>query len=133
TFTLPLAGQARVHAVDSDAAAIAALLAAARKTQKLKPVTAEVRDLFKHPLSASELDRYDAAVLDPPRAGAAALAKTLAASKLTRAAYVSCNPESFARDACILGGSGWRIESVQPVDQFLWSSHIELVARLGRH
>jgi 23S rRNA (uracil1939-C5)-methyltransferase len=133
TFTLPLAGRARVHAVDSDAASIAALLAAARKAQKLKPVTAEVRDLFRRPLSATELDRYDAAVLDPPRAGAAALAKTLAASKLTRAAYVSCNPESFARDARILGESGWRIESVQPVDQFLWSSHIELVALLGRH
>ena len=133
TFTLPLAGRAHVHAVDSDAASIAALLAAARKTQKLKPVTAEVRDLFRRPLSATELDRYDAAVLDPPRAGAAALAKTLAASKLTRAAYVSCNPETFGHDARILGDGGWRIESVQPVDQFLWSSHIELVAFLGRH
>lgn len=133
TFTLPLAGRAYVHAVDCDAASIAALLTAARKTQKLKPVTAEVRDLFKRPLAATELERYDAAVLDPPRAGAAAVAKTLAASKLTRAAYVSCNPESFARDARILGEGGWRIESVQPVDQFLWSSHIELVALLGRH
>jgi 23S rRNA (uracil1939-C5)-methyltransferase len=133
TFALALAAQARVHAVDADAAAIAALLAATRKTQKLKPVTAEVRDLFKRPLSAVELDGFDAAVLDPPRAGAAALAKALAASKLTRAAYVSCNPETFARDARILNEAGWRIQSVQPVDQFLWSSHIELVALLGRH
>jgi 23S rRNA (uracil1939-C5)-methyltransferase len=132
TFSLALAAQASVHAVDSDARALEALLAAARRTPRLKPVTIERRDLFRQPLQPPELKGFDAVVLDPPRGGAKAQASALAASAAKRVAYVSCNPESFARDAGILTGGGFRLLRVVPVDQFLWSSHIELVALLGR-
>ncbi|MBN9589337.1 MAG: class I SAM-dependent RNA methyltransferase [Alphaproteobacteria bacterium] len=131
TFTLPLARGARVHAVEQDAPALAALAAAA-KAPKLKPVTTEVRDLFRLPLTALELSRFDAVVLDPPRAGAQAQAKMLAASKVQTIAYVSCDATSFARDAAILAGAGFTPGPVQPVDQFLWSAHIELVAGFTR-
>jgi 23S rRNA (uracil1939-C5)-methyltransferase len=132
TFALPLAAKARVYGVDSDGPALAALEEAARTTQKLKPVNVERRDLFKQPLSAAELARFDAVVLDPPRIGAAAQAKELARAKVRRIAYVSCNPESFARDARLLTTGGFRLGTVTPVDQFLWSSHIELVACFSR-
>ena len=128
TFALPLAERASVHAVDSDGPALAALGNAARATRGLKPVTTEKRDLFKRPLFPIELARFDAVVLDPPRAGAMAQASQLAASKMARIAYVSCNAGSFARDARILAVAGYRLGTVLPVDQFLWSSHIELVA-----
>ncbi len=133
TFSLPLARKARVHAVDSDPAALAALQAGARNAQGLKPVATEVRDLFRHPLAARELERFDLVVLDPPRAGARAQAEEIAKSKVKRAAYVSCNPETFARDARILVDAGLGTDRVRPVDQFLWSSHIELVAVFERH
>jgi 23S rRNA (uracil1939-C5)-methyltransferase len=132
TFSLPLAEGARVHAVELDKAALASLAEAARNTQGLKPVTTEVRDLFKIPLSGDELKPFDAALLDPPRAGAQAQVRALAASKIRRIAYVSCNADSFARDARILTENGYRAGAVTPVDQFLWSSHIELVAGFTR-
>jgi len=132
TFTFPLAEKARVHAVELDKSALTAIAAAARTTQGLKPITTEARDLFKLPLSGDELKPYDAVVLDPPRAGAQAQARALAASKVRRIAYVSCNAETFARDARILVDGGYRLGAVTPVDQFLWSSHIELVAAFGR-
>ncbi len=132
TFSLPLAEQARVHAVEREATMLAALAAAARATSGLKPVTTEKRDLFKLPLTAAELNRYDAVTLDPPRAGAQAQAAELARSKVPRIAYVSCDAQSFARDAAILVGGGYRLGRVIPVDQFLWSSHIELVGSFGR-
>ncbi len=128
TFALPLAARARVHAVDLDRAMLGALDAAARHTPKLKPVTTEARDLFKLPLTAPELARFDAVLLDPPRAGALAQLRQLAACAVRRIAYVSCNPESFARDAAVLAATGYRLGAVTPVDQFLWSSHTELVA-----
>lgn len=132
TFALVLAERARVHAVDSESTALDALAAAARTTSGLKPVTIERRDLFKLPLGPQELARFDAVVLDPPRIGAAAQAKELAKSKIRRIVYVSCNPQSFARDAQILVDGGYRLGTVIPVDQFLWSSHIELVAAFTR-
>jgi 23S rRNA (uracil1939-C5)-methyltransferase len=132
TFSLPLAEGARVHAVELDKSAVAALADAARNTQGLKPVTAEARDLFKIPLSGDELKPFDAALLDPPRAGAQAQVRALATSKIRRIAYVSCNADSFARDARVLVDNGYRLGSVTPVDQFLWSSHIELVAAFTR-
>ena len=131
TFTLPLAKKARVHAVEQDHAALKALAQAA-KSEGLKPVTTEVRDLFHQPLTALELASYDAVVLDPPRAGAEAQIKILAKSKFPDIAYVSCDVASFARDAAILGGGGYKIGPVTPIDQFLWSSHIELVADFVR-
>jgi 23S rRNA (uracil1939-C5)-methyltransferase len=131
TFSLPLARAARVHAVEQSVPALAALAAAAR-APKLKPVTTEARDLFRLPLTALELSRFDAVVLDPPRAGAQAQAKLLAASKVGTIAYVSCDAASFARDAAILAGCGFTAGPVKPIDQFLWSEHIELVAGFTR-
>jgi 23S rRNA (uracil1939-C5)-methyltransferase len=132
TFSLVLAERARVRAVELEAPMLEALAAAARATQGLKPLTTEKRDLFKVPLGAGELNMYDAVVLDPPRAGAERQAGELAKSKVRRVVYVSCNPASFARDARILAGGGYRMGAITPVDQFLWSSHTELVATFSR-
>lgn len=127
-FTFRLARSAKVHAAEGDAGAVAALQAAARETQGLKPVTAEVRDLFKRPLVAAELAGFDAVVFDPPRAGAKAQAQALAGSAVPRVVAVSCDAATFARDAAILVAGGYRILSVTPVDQFLYSAHVETVA-----
>ncbi len=132
TFALVLAQNARVHAVEMERTALDALAAAARGTSGLKPVTVEKRDLFKVPLGVLELNKFDAVVLDPPRVGANAQAKELAKSKIRRIVYVSCNPQSFARDARVLADGGYRMGTVTPVDQFLWSSHIELAAAFTR-
>ncbi len=132
TFSLPLAARARVHAVELERASLDALGTAARNTAGLKPVTTEPRDLFKRPLGAAELARFDAVVLDPPRAGAEAQVRALAQSRVPMIAYVSCNAASFARDARILADGGYVIGPVLPVDQFLWSSHTELVAGFVR-
>ncbi|HVZ69214.1 MAG TPA: hypothetical protein VG891_07100 [Rhizomicrobium sp.] len=132
TFALPLAMQARVQAFDSDAAMIAALAAAARGARGLKPLAAERRDLFRRPLMAAELNSFDAVVLDPPRAGAAAQTEQIARSKVARAVYISCNPASFARDARTMIDGGYRLLAVTPVDQFLWSAQLELAARFER-
>jgi 23S rRNA (uracil1939-C5)-methyltransferase len=132
TFSLPLAERARVHAVEKDRAMLAALLAGAKKASGLKPVTGVARDLFKVPLKPIELDKFDAVTLDPPRAGAQAQAVQLAKSKVGQVAYVSCDVASFSRDARILADGGYRLGTVTPVDQFLWSEHIELVASFSR-
>jgi len=132
TFSLPLASRARIHAVELERSALNALAKAARATPGLKPLTIEPRDLFKRPLSAAELARFDAVVLDPPRMGAASQAKELAHSRVPVIAYVSCNAASFARDARILADGGYRMGPVTPVDQFLWSSHTELAASFVR-
>lgn len=132
TFTLTAAERATVHAVESDRAALQALLEGARRGQGLKPVTSEVRNLAKLPLAPAELNRFDGVVLDPPRAGAPAQIESLCASTLKRVVYVSCNPASFARDARRLVASGFAIGMVQPVDQFLWSDHIETVTVFTR-
>ena len=132
TFALLLALRARVHAVDQDAEALDALAKAAGKTGGLKPVTSEVRDLFKRPLRPEELNGFDAVVIDPPRAGAHAQVRLLAQSRVRRIAYVSCNPDTFGRDAAILTKGGFHLTGVRPVDQFLWSKHIELVGEFER-
>jgi 23S rRNA (uracil1939-C5)-methyltransferase len=133
TFTLPLAARARVHAVEQDGEALQALAAAARTAKGLKPVTTEKRDLFKLPLTPLELKPYDAVVLDPPRAGAEAQVRALAASAVPRIAYVSCDAASFARDAVLLVQAGFTPRPVTPIDQFLFSGHIELVAGFSRN
>jgi 23S rRNA (uracil1939-C5)-methyltransferase len=132
TFTLALARKARVHAVEQEPVLLQALAAAARTTSNLKPITTERRDLFKLPLTALELKAFDAVVLDPPRAGALSQARALAASKVARIVYVSCDAASFARDAAILVGGGFTPSPVTPIDQFLYSGHIELVAGFER-
>jgi 23S rRNA (uracil1939-C5)-methyltransferase len=132
TFTLPLAKLAAVHAVESDAAALAALDVGWRKAVGLKTITTQTRDLFRRPLEPSELDRFDAVVLDPPRAGAKAQVEALATSKVPCIAAVSCNPVTFARDAATLIAGGYRLDWVQVVDQFRWSPHVELVGSFIR-
>jgi 23S rRNA (uracil1939-C5)-methyltransferase len=132
TFSLPLAARARVHAVEHEKAMLEALAEGARHARGLKPVTTEVRDLFKRPLTAPELGGFDAVVLDPPRAGAQAQARMLAASRVRRIAYVSCDAGSFAHDARILVDAGFLPGPVTPVDQFLFSTHIELVGSFLR-
>jgi 23S rRNA (uracil1939-C5)-methyltransferase len=132
TFAFPLARIAKVHAVEQDDIALAALNAATRGAKGIKPVTTEKRDLFKLPLTPLELAPYDAVVLDPPRAGAEAQVRALTKSKVPVIAYVSCDAATFARDAAILVAGGYRAGPVTPIDQFLWSSHIELVGGFKR-
>ncbi len=131
-LTLRLAERAQVNALDNDAAAVAALTRAARHTQGLKPVTAESRDLFRRPLLAAELNGFDAVVFDPPRAGAEAQARQIAASQVATIVAVSCDAGTFARDAKILVAAGFRLEEVTPVDQFRYSAHVELVGVFRR-
>ena len=132
TFALPLAEGAEVHAVEGDAEMMRALDRGWREAPGLKRVTTETRDLFRRPLMADEFRRIEAVVIDPPRAGAEAQVAELARSAVPVIAYVSCNPVTFARDARALVDAGWRLETVQVVDQFRWSTHIELAARLTR-
>ncbi|MGP4693352.1 class I SAM-dependent RNA methyltransferase [Agrobacterium cavarae] len=132
TFTLRLARVGKVHGVEAEDKPLKSLDFAARNTPGLKPVTIERRDLFRHPLIAKELKLYDAVVFDPPRAGAEAQCKELARSTVKKIVAVSCNPLSFARDLSILVEGGYRITSVTPIDQFLWSPHVEAVATLEK-
>jgi len=132
-FTLPLARLAKVDAFDSDGAAISSLNNAFRKSKGLKPVTAERRDLFRRPVFAPELSQYDFAVIDPPRAGAVAQIEQLAKSTVPTVVSVSCNPATFARDARVLVDAGFELGPVTPIDQFRWSSHVELVAVFQRN
>ena len=132
TFALPLAARAEVLAVEGSAAMVAALAAGWRATPGLRRVVAARRDLFRRPLLAAELAGLDAVVIDPPRAGAEAQTRELAASGVPVIAAVSCDPATFARDARILVDGGYRLDWVQPVDQFRWSGHVELAAQLSR-
>ena len=131
-FTFPLAAKARVWAFDGDREAITTLEAAARKATGLKPITARVRDLFREPLSALELNEHDAVVSDPPRVGAEAQAKKLVRSKVKMVVAVSCNPATLTRDARHLIDGGYNLEFVTPVDQFVYSAHVEVVAVFRR-
>ena len=132
TFTFRLAERARVLAADASAEAIAALGSAVAGAPGLKPIAAEARDLFRRPVLAEELKGVQAVVFDPPRAGASAQAAQIAASRAGRAIGVSCNPATFARDARMLVDGGFTLERVLPVDQFLWSPHVELVGVFSR-
>jgi 23S rRNA (uracil1939-C5)-methyltransferase len=131
-FALRLAKKARVTAADSDLAAVNALTIAVSKAQGMKPVTAETRDLFRRPLVPLELNKFDTVVLDPPRQGAQAQARELAASKVPVVVAVSCDADSFARDTKILVDGGYTVDAVTPVDQFRYSAHVEIVARLRK-
>lgn len=131
-FTFKLAEASSIHAVDSDKPAIAALQFAMRNVQGLKPITAEVRDLFRNPLVQQELNEFDLVVLDPPRAGAEAQCQNLAKSTVKRVIYVSCDVQSLARDAAVLTGGGYMMTSATPVDQFKFSPHLEVVASFTR-
>ncbi|HEX2842240.1 class I SAM-dependent RNA methyltransferase [Hyphomicrobium sp.] len=132
TLTLPIARRAAVTAYDSDRRAITALSGAVRHAQGIKPITAVVRDLFRDPLSARELGAFDAVVFDPPRAGAAEQAERLAKSKVPLVIAVSCSPATLARDARSLIDGGFRMGPVTPIDQFLYSAHVEAFAVFRR-
>jgi 23S rRNA (uracil1939-C5)-methyltransferase len=132
TFALRLAEQATIRAYDMEGPSLSALSKAARAVPSLRPVSTEPRDLFRRPLAPQELAAFDAVVFDPPRAGASAQAEALAASKVPKIVAVSCNPATFARDAHILISGGYRLETVAPIDQFLYSPHVEIVAAFRR-
>ena len=132
TFTLPAAKRSEVLAIDKTKSMLTAIDQAWRETTGLKKVTSRSQDLFKEPVGKEELNSFDAAIIDPPRVGAEAQSHELAKSHIKRISSVSCNPRTFSRDAKILVDSGFKIDWVQPIDQFLWSSHIELVAQFSR-
>lgn len=130
TFALALTPAARVYAAEAGRDAIMALKSGAAIAGR--QMFAEHRDLYRRPLTATELNRFDAIVLDPPRAGAREQAEALATSTVPIIAYVSCNPGTFARDAKIICEGGYTLDWIQPVGQFRWSTHVELAARFSR-
>ena len=128
-FALPLAEAGKIVTAFEG---IVAQTAAIRNASEGLAIAVETRDLARQPLRVEELAAYDAVVLDPPRAGAAAQTLFLAAGEVPRIVYVSCNPATFARDARVLMDGGYALDAVQPVDQFLWSSHVELASVFRR-
>jgi 23S rRNA (uracil1939-C5)-methyltransferase len=130
TFALPISATARVLAVEGARDPALTLRTAANRSGR--QIAVEHRDLFRRPLSDEELGKFDAVVLDPPRAGAKEQAPALARAGIDRIAYVSCNPATFARDARTLVEGGWRIDWIRPVGQFRWSTHVELAAAFSR-
>ncbi|WP_324750111.1 class I SAM-dependent RNA methyltransferase [Sphingomonas sp. LY54] len=128
TFALALEG--RVLAAEADREAAMILKGVANRTQR--PIFVDHRDLFRRPLQLAELNRFEAIVLDPPRAGAREQVEHLAVSSVPRIAYVSCNPVTFARDAKLLVDGGYRLDWVRPVGQFRWSTHAELASQFTR-
>ena len=132
TFTFPLATVGAVLAADASAAGIAALKQGIGSAKGMKQITAEARDLFRRPLSPYDLKGVEAIVFDPPRAGAIDQTAQIKDTKASVVVGVSCNPQTFARDARVLIDAGLRLETVTPVDQFLWSTHVELVGVFRR-
>nr|WP_207102740.1 class I SAM-dependent RNA methyltransferase [Paracoccus shandongensis] len=132
TFSLPLAETATVLAVEGLAAPLAALDAGWRGAAGLNRVTTQNRDLARRPLLADELNGFDAIVIDPPRAGAEAQAREIAASKVGKVAFVACDPVTFSRDARLLADGGFTMRRLSVVDQFRWSPHVEIVADFAR-
>jgi len=118
--------------VDADKPLLAALEKAFNSTQGLKKIDSLHRDLFRRPLSDMELKGFDAVVLDPPRAGALAQCQMLGKSKVNKVIYVSCNPNTFGRDAKVLMDGGYALKTIKPVGQFLWSHHVELASVFER-
>lgn len=130
TFALSAGEGRKVYAAEGDRAAIMALKSAAGLAKRT--VFTEHRDLFRRPLSPQELNRFEAVILDPPRAGAKEQVMQLAASHVRKIAYVSCNPASFARDAKTLVDAGYGLQRIWPVGQFRWATHVELVGEFIR-
>jgi 23S rRNA (uracil1939-C5)-methyltransferase len=130
TFALPLSASAKILAAEGARDALLSLKAGAAASGRL--VVADHRDLFRRPYTTAELSRFDAVVLDPPRAGAKEQVVALAEATCRRIVYVSCNPATFGRDAKTLVDGGWRIDWIRPVGQFRWSTHVELAASFSR-
>lgn len=133
TFTLPLSRRAEIHAVEGESAMLDAIDRGWRGGHHLRRITTETRDLFRRPLQPDELNSFDTAVIDPPRAGAEAQIETLSQSNIGTIAMVSCNPVTFARDSRALVEAGFAMGPVQVVDQFRWSAHVEMVAGFTRN
>ena len=131
-FTFPCAKERSVTAYEGSSASVDALNSGFRKAQKLKPVQAIRRDLFRNPLSLIELNKFAAIILDPPREGAEAQCKAIAASKAPIAVSISCNPATFARDAATLASGGFQLSDLTLFDQFKFSAHIEIGAVFKR-
>ncbi len=132
TLSLPLLPEARLTIVEGNRSAVDAVDAALRRAALVGVAQAVTRDLRREPMSVEELDAFDLAILDPPAAGAASQARELARSRVATVVYASCDPQSFASDARVLVDGGYRLERLLPVDQFLWSTHIELVSLFRR-
>ncbi len=132
TFALRLARSSMVHAVEADKAALQALDRSFRYAGGLKTITQERRDLYRRPLTRQELKAYDGLVFDPPRAGAKDQVQAIAKSAIRWVAAVSCNPATLARDLAVLVDGGYRLIKVTPIDQFLWSPHVEAVALIEK-
>lgn len=132
TFTLPLAARSTVHAVEGLGAPLKALDAGWRAAPGLNRITTQIRDLARNPLLPDELDRFDAIVIDPPRAGAQNQCLEIAKSRVKTVAFVACDPVNFSRDAQILADAGFAMENLSVVDQFRWSPHVEIVAKFAR-
>lgn len=130
TFAFGVANGRKVFAAEADRAALLAMKAAAAREGL--HLFAEHRDLFRRPLTLAELNRFAAVILDPPRAGAREQVAELAKSDVSRIAYVSCNPSSFARDAKTLIAAGYGLQRIWPVGQFRWSTHVELAGEFTR-
>ena len=130
TFAFALAGPRKVLAVE--AARDAHMACKAGANARGIPVLTLHRDLFRNPLQSAEASRFGALLLDPPRAGAREQVAQIAASEASRVAYISCNPASWARDAKTLAEAGFRLESLRPVGQFRWSTHVELTSYFTR-
>ncbi|USG62729.1 class I SAM-dependent RNA methyltransferase [Sneathiella marina] len=130
SFTFPLSRSSKVHAVEGDQELVSALQSSANKN--ILPISTETRDLFRRPLFTTELKTYDGLLFDPPRAGAKAQVEEIAESSIGTVVAVSCNPVTFARDISHLVSEGYQLEFIQPVDQFLWSAHVEMGAVLRR-
>lgn len=130
TFALPLSRNAEIHAVEGERLLLEALDAGWRHATDVKRIDTERRDLFRRPLTPDELEPFGAIVIDPPRAGAEAQIAEIAAAKVQRVAAVSCNPVTFARDVATLTNSGYTLDWIDIVDQFRWSTHIEVAAGL---
>lgn len=133
SFTFRMAEKMQVFAVESDSFALNALERSARRNiAGLKTIQTEQRDLYSRPLSKKELDSFDGLIFDPPRAGAEQQAREIAKSNIAQLVAVSCNPVTLARDLKILVNGGYKLDKIYLIDQFLWSSHCEVVAHLSK-
>lgn len=132
TYSFPLSNHCNVTAVEGDAAMVMALAEAARRAGRAERLTAKRRDLFRDPFKADTLARFDAVVINPPRTGALEQSRALAQSKVATIIMVSCNPATFARDARLLMEGGYKLLKVTPVDQFTYSSHLEIIAEFTK-
>lgn len=132
TFTFPLAKRAKVLAVESDSTALKTLQEGSKNAGMADRIKTEARNLFHEPLSTLELNQFDAVVFDPPRAGANAQAQQMAKSNVPLLLAISCNPQTFAKDAETLTRGGYKLDKLYMVDQFLWSTHVEVMAVFTR-